>query len=704
MRDAAMQVVGATARLRVNMAVETPEAMPEAPVEFGYLRKPDDYKPPRFDAIELELRRLKVERQPFLEREWEVKQRLRGDWNDVLRTVPQAFRKLLIPPDLPQVRDMVFRVSGMIRKRPMRIDVHPPSPSPSAVKRAAAEEKRLNAVPRQIAEQKGRDVYAMGIDAQVRYGESWICVFPDARRLGHPGFKRKPGETAAAYNRRYREVAAYQGLPLGLDDIDPASVFARRADDDSLAFAIVETEHSTSDINTGLGYRALKDSEGKTSSWVPSGRTLSQPFVSSETPQGDRKVDVDHDTTSGVRGSTPVMEAPVKKVVYMDPWVYQLYLDGILAEEWEHDCGIVPLFGAYGADEADRTPGYESHGLIEPALKIAKQVVFFATIMATSAALYGYRTPFVKNASWGITQRTGTNAPATREIVLGEMNLLHGSEEIVFPFQEGGMGKEFLQYMDFLNGQLSESTLSNFGQALGSDMAGYAIAQIRSMQLSSLAPVYRNAERQWAGIMYFVRYLVKSRYVPPLYMRGAVEESEEGQRFRPVMDYAPSDVTDYPISCTVDEGIPQDEIAERKSAIEMNQAGIWSKRRVMEHTGVDDPSLEEEEIRLDAVRNSDGYYQLLLGMAAQIASQREMAVGEAETGTPFMQALERAKQHMAGGGQFQNQGGSPANADAGGTPVNQRPRGVGINLDQMAVPKLPGGVQDVQQTPVGAPG
>lgn len=689
------------------MAVEAPEATDDYPVEFAYLHKPEGYKPPKFEDVELELRRLKIERQPFLEREWEVKQSLRGQWDEVLNTVPKAFRKLLIPPDLPQVRDMVFRVSGMIRKRPMRIDVHPPAPNPSAVKRAAAEEKRLNAIPRQMAEQKGRDVYAMGIDAQVRYGESWILVWPDPRRMGHPGMKRKPGEPAAVYNRRYKEVAAYQGLPLSLDDSDPSSVFARHADDDSLAFVIIETEHSTSDIDIGLGYKPLKGDGGKTTSWAPSGRTLSQPFITSETPQGSRKVSVtaDYDRDiGGTRGNSPIAEKPVKKVIYLDPWSYQLYLDGILAEEWEHNCGFVPCFRAYGADEADRTPGYESHGLVEPALKIAKQVIYFATIMATSAALYGYRTPFVKNASFGITTSRGGNAPATREIQLGVMNLLHNQEDIVFPFQEGNMGSEFLKYMDFLNGQLGESTLSNFGSALGSDMAGYAIAQIRSMQLSSLAPVYRNAERQWAGIAYCIRYFVKKGYTPPLYLRGAVEETEEGQRFRPVMDYDKSDVTDYPISCTIDEGIPQDEIAERKSAIEMNQAGLWSRRRVMEKTGVDDPSLEEEELQLDQLRQTDAYRQLVLGMAAQIAAQREQAVGEAETGTPFMQALERAKGFMAGGGQFNNQGASPMNAGADGTPMNQQPKGVGINLTGSAVPQMPGGVQGVEQVPAGAPG
>lgn len=683
------------------MAEDTVEI--DAPEDLRYFRKPEDYQPPKYGEIETELRRLKIERQHFLDREWKVKQGLRGQWDDVVNTVPTAFRKLLLTPDLPQMRDMVFRISGMIRKRPIRIDVHPPEPRPAAVKKAAEEEKRLNAIPKQIAEQKGRDTYAMGIDSQVRYGESWISVWPDPRRMEHPGFKRKPGETAATYNRRYKHLAAHQGLPLSIDDHDPASVYPRYIDDDSLGFVIVETEHSLSDINIGMGYKPLKGVDGKVTSWVPRGRTLSQPFLSSETPNGNRTVDVDHDT-QGMRGDAPVVEKPVKKIVYMDPWCYQLWLDGVLVEEWEHNCGQAPMFRAYGADEADRTPGYESHGLIEPAMKIAEQVIYFATIMATSAALYGYKTPFVENAQYGLTRNAGGTAPATREIKLGEINLLHLNEKIVFPLQEGSMGSEFLQYMDFLNGQLGESTLSNFGSALGSDMAGYAIAQIRSMQMSSLAPVYRNAERQWCQISYFIRYLVKKGYVPPLYMYGAVEEDGEGQQFRPIKEYKKSDVTEYPISATIDEGIPQDEIAERKSALEMNQGGVWSLRRAMEKTGVEDPQLEVEEIRLDALRSSDGYSQLVLSMAAQLMAERQQAVSEATGGTPFMQALERAKSFMGGGGQFQNQGGAPVNANAAGTPMNQQPRGIGINLDQAGVPKLPGGVQDVQQTPVGAPG
>lgn len=687
----------------VSMAAD----MPARPID-----KPEDYEPPTWREVEPVLKKLKRQREPFIQREWEVRRALDGQWDDVLRLIPSSYRKILLPPDVPELRDMVYRVSGLIRKRPLTMNVHAPEPRPGAQKKAAGEEARLNAFRIMIADQHHRDPFDMGIDNQVHYGESWITVWPDPRRMKRGEYKRLNGESARDYSKRYKETMAFYGIPMHMPDHDPATVFPAFNDDDTLAFLFIETEHDTFDIQTKMGYAPIKDANGNTYDW----KTIGPPLIPADSPVADAggRVDVEHDRgTDGYKGA---QEKPTKKTIFIDPWVYQCYLDGVKVEEWVHDFGYVPTFYARGSDSADRTYGKESRGLIEPALAIAKQVVYYSAMMSSSAAQYGFPTPFLKNPVHGLVNERGE--PLTRKVVFGEMNLMGAGEEVTFPFLDANSNEDFLKYLDLLNGKMEASTLSNFGKAIGTDIAGYAIAQIRSMQLSVLSPLYRNAERQWRNIGYFTRHLVKNGHVPELYLRGAVEEDEDGTEFRPVLEWGPSHCTDYSITTHIDEGIQQDEIAERKSAIEMNQSGIWSVARAMEHTGVEDPAMEKLEISNDRIMSSPAYDEVVLRMAMQMVSERHNAAQQQEGQSPFNQALEKAKRdHMGGGGQFQNQGGSPVNADQAGTPLQQQPQtdmpqgggptagpqGGGINQQSLGVPQLPGGVRG-GQVPVRAPG
>jgi len=679
------------------------------------VERPDTYQAPNFADVSALLATVKKQRQPVIDRIWELKRARRGQWDDVIRHIPSAYRKMLLPPDLPQLRDMINRVAGLIAKQEPNVEVMPPSGKPSDVQKASKEEARLHAMRVQIADQQDRDPYAMGIDAQVSWGESWIGVYPDPRRLDDPDYKRGKDEEADDYKGRYKQLMADGGIPICIDDFDPQTVFPFMSQS-KLAVCMVESEHLGLDIEVGLGYHPVKGADGKTAEWLKHGHTLSEPYVASDSRAGSdgRAIDTTHDRGTSV-GAT-ALDRAIRKIVYMDPWVYQCYLDGVLVEEWEHNFGIVPMFPAYGEQTSDRDPGWQSHGIVDPALAIAKQVVMFSAIIASNAMQHGFPTPFLKNPQHGLVDPR-TNEPLSRAVRMGEINVLGQQEEITFPFLEGAQMPAFFQHMDYLNGVLEGSTLSNFGKAIGSDIAGYAIAQIRSMQLSVLSPIYKNATRQWRKIMYFLRHIVKTTFPAGLFLRGAVEVTEDGDQFRPIMEYAKGDCTDFSINVHIDEGIQQDEIAERKSALEMQQAGVWSIRRVMEKSGVEDPAAEKEEIDTDRMMGSQAFDGMVLQMATEIVTER-MAATRQQKSTPFGQAIDDAKaSYMGGGGQFQNQGASPMNADQGGTPLNQQAQvptpleggptagpPEGISMKGLGIPQLPGGVKDVQQIPVGAPG
>lgn len=675
------------------------------------MEKPEGYRPPDYAQVQRLLADLKRQRQPALERMWRNQRARRDQWDDVVRLIPSAYRKMLLEPGDPRFRDAINRVAGLISKNKPMPEVMPGSGRPADVDAAAKEEARLHALIMQIGDQQDRDPYDMGIDAQTSLGESWIGVYPDPRRFGERGYERKKDEDGKTYKERYERLMADAGVPICIDDFDPLTVFPlRTATPNRLAAAVIESEHQLFDVELGFGYHPVKNVEGKVQEWIKTGHTLSEPYVASDSRWGESAgvVDHDHDRNTGTSGAP---EGPVKKIMFFDSWTYQCYLDGVLVEQWEHGYGIVPLFPAEGENTSDRDPGYRSHGVADPALTIARQVVFFSAVLASQAAQHGFPTPFLKNPAHGLVHPQ-TGEPLTRQVALGEMNLMGAGEDIVFPFLDARMMPDFFRYMDHINGLLEQTTLSNFGKAIGTDIAGYAIAQIRAMQMSVLAPIYGNATRQWRKICYFLRFLVRNQFPAGIYMRGAVETEEvEGGReiqYRPVLRYGKDDCTDFAINVHIDEGIQQDEIAERKSALEMKQAGVWSTRRVMEKTGVEDPAAEKSEIDMERLFDSPASDQVVLQMAMQIASERHAATRQ-DMSSPFYQALEQSKQtFLTGQGQFQNQGAMPVNQE-GGVPMGAddsipiQPGGPttgpseGIRLDALGIPKMPGGVKGVQQ-------
>lgn len=678
--------------------------------------RPEDYKAPTYKEVVQLLTVLKRQRQPVIDRITEVKKVRRRQWEEVLRIIPKSYRKVLLTADAPQFEHQLRLLAGLVAKHEPVFHVLPPSGRPPEVNRAAKEEARLNAVRMQIADQQDRDPYAMGIDAQIAWGESWLGVWPDARCFKHEGFKRKKDEAPEDYEERVKTLMADGGVPFRIVDYDPQTVFPFRSDQERLVLCIVESQHQPIEIALTYGYRrAGKDPEtGKTTDWRKV--TLSEPYLAMDQAQGLSGVtDPTHDI--GVRSDTPPPESAVHKVEYMDCWVYQLYLDGVLVEQWEHNFGVVPMFCAYGAETSDRDPAYQSSGIMDPIVSIAKQVVLFSAILAANAMQHGFPTPFLRNPEHGLVHPI-TGQPLKRDVVMGEMNLLGPQEEIIFPYLSAEMMPDFFKYMDYLSGVLEDTSIANLGKAVGTEMAGYAMAQVRAMQMSVLAPVYSNAKRQWRKIGYFIRHLTEQLFPAGYYLRGAVEETEEGVQYRPILKYSKADCTPYTINCDIEEGIKQDEIAERKSAIELGQAGYWSVRRVMEATGVEDPEAEKREIDVDRVLSSPAADEVVLQMAVEMATQRLQASRQ-DLSSPFYQALEESKREfMGGGGQFQNQGGEPMNALPGGQPMQQnpspdtplqggptqgpRPR-EGISHQALGVPGLPGGVRG-GNPPAGAPG
>jgi hypothetical protein len=407
----------------------------------------------------------------------------------------------------------------------------------------------------------------------------------------------------------------------------------------------------------------------------------------------------------------------IKSHVYTDAWVYQRYLDGVKVEEWEHDYGIVPVFPAWGIQSSDRDPAYHSVGIIDTALVVARQIIFFSAVMAANAVQHGWPTPFLKNPEHGLVHPV-TGNPLTREVHLGEINLLGPNEDITFPYLQAGMMPDFFKYMELLTKSFEGSTLGTFGQNLNSDTSGYAVAQVRALHDALLGPLYKSTSRQWRKIGYFLRHIVGQTFPAGVYLPGAVETVEvDGQdvQYRPILEYSKEDTTEFAIEAHIDAGIIQDEIAERKSSLEMLQAGVWSPRRVMEKAGVEDTIQEAQEIAEWRLMNSPAADQVTLQLAMAMAAERYQ-LSRTDMSSPFYQELAKAQQTMLQSGQPANQGASPNNASPDGTPATSGPTapqqggptegpkpGTGTDLKSLGVPQLPGGVANQKSALAGAP-
>jgi len=413
--------------------------------------KPKNYSPPQWadvEALRTDLRRI---RERKLAKITSLKRARRDEWEGVLAQIPASYRKMAPTLGFPDLGEMGMRITGMIAQHPPLCEVVPPSGRLEDHRKAAAEEARLWAARVSIQDQQSRDIYFMGVDAQVNWGESWISVLPDSQRMEYSDeevadgttFRRNKGESAETYLERYKGQMADGCIPIKLEDHDPQTVLPLRLPGGSLAAVIIESEHEMFHIELGLGYKPLKNPEGKTLEWANSGYTFGTPRpLNEDANSGTSIVDTTHDNPEADGKSSSASSGQlVKKTIYMDRWTIQTWFDGVLVEEWQHNWGIVPLFAALSEQTSDQEPGEESRAVIEGALVLARQVVLWTAMLTSNAKLHGFPTPFVKNPETGVSWNQ--KEPMTRPIRLGELNFLGPNEEIQFPYLQASMGPDF---------------------------------------------------------------------------------------------------------------------------------------------------------------------------------------------------------------------------------------------------------------------
>ena len=141
-----------------------------------------------------------------------------------------------------------------------------------------------------------------------------------------------------------------------------------------------------------------------------------------------------------------------------------------------------------------------------------------------------------------------------------------------------------------LDGLLQTTTSPDFGRGVDKSLSGYSISQLSSQTQTMLRPVYASLRSQYAVLGELVRAWTLKCF-PGGYDVQSLAEERRGKdgsllRSREMLSYGESVVTGGRIDVEIDEGVPQDEWAERMSLKELADAGFIARRHAMEKMGV----------------------------------------------------------------------------------------------------------------------
>ena len=638
-------------------------------------RVPEDYKSPSYEVVVNTRDRLRERLRPFHTRVTEVKQGRRGIWDDVLRQIPPAWRPIIGEIDVPQFRDTIQRVSGIVGRSRPTVRIRPPTTNTVDHNKADHEEKCLNALIRTLEQQQNRPaIHQLGYDGQVAYGLSAISLVPDPDALDDFEMARGDDEDAASYMKRTDDILI-EHIPLILTDHDPQTLFWGYSDRERIAFVIEESDHEIWEIETHLGYTAIRDEEGSAQEWVYSGKTLSEAII---IPEVATALGTTH---SGVQGGVRSSHATasgqtIRKLVYIDEFSYKMWLGSVLVEEWQHDFGLVPYFFAWGEQSSDRDPAWASIGIADAALTITKQIVMWTAIITANGSRHAWPTPFMKSNRVRAEDPL-TGQLATVPIKIGEINVIGLEEDVYFPYLQGAQtNPDFKANLDWLLEQLDLVSLQNFGRAIGTDISGYAVNQIREMQLAILSSVYNNAKKQWTDIASFLRVLVDRLFPSGLVIPGAKETNEDDMEAWPNLTYGEREITNFELDVEIEMSIPQDDFRVRESAANMVQAGLWSTDTAMREIGVENPQKEMEKINRDRFLALPQVQEFAFAIAQEFVMEKVQNVQQAEN-TPLSQLLGQSRDEYMGASPNPNMGPFPENSEMG-IPQNQLPNKAGV--------------------------
>ena len=634
------------------------------------VKRPEGYRAPDYAEVVAAARERRARNRDYLDYVGEVRALLRNDVDGLLEALPEKLRAKLERVSVrgfPPFGDVHERIHGLMASNPPRAVVVANSVAKREQERAAREEHSLNGIREALERQQNRMVYSTALKSQLEFGTSWISVFPSAWLVDDAMTRRVGEETAEEYLRRADEKLV-SNVPFVLADHDPETVLPFFDDLGRLTSVIVRTIHTVDEIRGGYGYMIGRDFR----------REIGEPEVS---PHDAPATGARHQA----HGSGSAMA--VEKLFYCDRWTARTWLDGEKQpiEEYEHDLGVVPFMRAVGLTAADRDPGYAWRGIGYYSMPLARQIAQLQVLQDAVALMYAFPTGFM------LVNDVGEGELPPLQFEANAINRIRASAvagPIEFPLNQANMPVDYNIVLARVMQQWQLTSMPDFGQAIGTGLSGYAINSLRAVAESLLGPLYAQAQGQWRGVYDLLRMWVVKYFGEGVRIQGAIEESADGKRHRPILRYGSEDVTRNEIDVDIEEPLPQDTVARDEALRNQVGAGLLSEYRAMEQMGVPNPQVELDRIALERLRKDEA----VMGMVAQtaIGLMSERLQGLADGEPPERGALRQVRgQYLGQPGPSPNMGAQPENTRAG-VPVNQ-----------LGIPNPGGGQPGASQLPMG---
>ncbi len=345
---------------------------------------------------------------------------------------------------------------------------------------------------------------------------------------------------------------------------------------------------------------------------------------------------------------------------------------------FENEQGRIPYTWRPGYTTGLYDPSLEGLSAIYPTLTLQPWIDFYFGVMTGWAALSAIWPTYIERDVGGSNP---TTEAAAAPIEFGKVVDLPAGTH-VRPGVAPAVGNELKEMISFLLGTSDRFTPPILQGLAPGRIAGVAASALREAALGRISSLIDNCAELLAEEDSLCLYLVDKVIGAPVYAEGFEFEEATGKAVAGTrIGISPRDIQGrYTSLRRMDTDSIQDQIARGTHAVFMKQGRVWSGRRSMRFSGVDDVQAERLEQLEEFLLETLGPQYALQEAAKEQPTLAELL-------NDFLQGNEQAPPAGEGGGEPRN-GTGPRNI---GGPA---PRGGGRPTGS---PKQPGGTRAVTQ-------
>lgn len=534
-------------------------------------------------------------------------------------------------PDTMQIEEvrnsigysMVERVVGMLVADEYRLSVPPADDTQRAARASEQMERWTQAALPEIAKVSEDDPLDRCVENMVALGHGCMrLVHAPQRWAGFPRQKEKQSDED--YNKATELWKRARPLPIAWTSVHPKTVYPRW-DELGLAMILERDERPVISLRPKRYNRAKEHPD----LW-----------------EFDR------------------LKGGLATVKFSQLWTRETLtyaVNGHVVHHQRHRYGQPPYIYAMGQTTSSPDPAKKGLSLLYPLRYLLPYLDRLLSQKGTAVRLWAWPTPVVKRSLALMQADPSLLEPPEYDIRPGKALSIWGDEDISYLVWQGN-GPDADEQLRLVMQMIERAGLADvlYGQGIGAGDSGYLVNQLIAAARMKLKPLVEHAENAMERAIRLLWDVVEYEIRQPLhvYARG------EGEGNRGWISLGPDDLNGYrQVEFKLSPMMPTDEYAVASMAANLMTAGIWSRRRAMERTGVEQPEAEEDRILIERWKASPQVQQVLLPEALKRFGLK-VAPPEPAPADVFDQlqgappGLQQAVlQHMAGG---QAQGQPPA--------------------------------------------